>query len=168
MKQLKNIFKPIHLMFENINFLGTNYKLSESETELSKLIYERGVDDKGFARIRSKGDQTLFGGNNTIQMKQKLSIPKNRPLADFLPTVIIAGKNFATEITNFNIKKDTLQKENNITIEHMKNNSKIRNVLLDDNIVPEKLPKEEDIKKLKQKIKQDDKLLIKKINHQPK
>jgi DNA-damage-inducible protein D len=77
-------------------------KLVASETELSKLIYERGVDEKGFARIRSKGDQVLFGGNNTNQMKKKLQIPQNRPMADFLPTVTIAAKNFATEtLKNF-------------------------------------------------------------------
>ena len=86
-------------------------KLSKSETELSKLIYERGVDDIGFARIRSKGDEVLFGGNNTKQMKVKLKIPKNRPLADFLPTVTIAAKNFATEITNFNVKNNDLYSE---------------------------------------------------------
>jgi DNA-damage-inducible protein D len=84
--------------------LNARDKLVRSETELSKLIYERGVDDKGFARIRSKGDQALFGGNNTLKMKRKLSIPKNRPIADFLPTVTIAAKNLATEITNLNVK----------------------------------------------------------------
>ena len=85
--------------------LDAREKLIASETELSKLIYERGVDDAGFARIRSKGDEALFGGNNTKQMKKKLHIPQNRPMADFLPTVTIAAKNFATEITNFNVLK---------------------------------------------------------------
>ena len=85
--------------------LDAREKLIASETELSKLIYERGVDDAGFARIRSKGDEALFGGNDTKQMKKKLHIPQNRPMADFLPTVTIAAKNFATEITNFNVLK---------------------------------------------------------------
>jgi DNA-damage-inducible protein D len=134
-------------------------KLAKSETELSKLIYERGVDDKGFARIRSKGDEALFGGNNTNEMKIILKIPKKRALADFLPTITIAGKNFATEITNFNIKKENLQGENNITSEHVKNNSKIRKVLLEDNITPEKLPPEEDIKKIQRKLKTSEKKL---------
>jgi len=134
-------------------------KLTKSETELSKLIYERGVDDKGFARIRSKGDEALFGGNNTNEMKIILKIPEKRALADFLPSVTIAGKNFATEITNYNVKKENLQGENNITVEHVKNNSKIRKVLLEDNIVPEKLPPEEDIKKLERKIKTSEKKL---------
>jgi len=80
-------------------------KLVDSETELSKLIYERGVDEQGFARIRSKGDQALFGGFTTSMMKNKLNIPKSKPLADFLPTVTITAKNLATEITNFNVIK---------------------------------------------------------------
>ena len=131
-------------------------KLTASETELSKLIYERGVDDAGFARIRSKGDEALFGGSDTKQMKIKLNIPQNRPMADFLPTVTIAAKNFATEITNFNVKKDNLQGEPKITDEHIKNNIRVRKVLLEDNIVPEHLPAEEDIKKLERKVKKED------------
>jgi len=135
-------------------------KLTASETELSKLIYERGVDEKGFARIRSKGDQALFGGRNTKQMKRKLRIPDNRSMADFLPTVTIAAKNFATEITNFNVKKDDLQGEPKITNEHIRTNTKIRKVLLDDDIVPENLPPEMDIKKLERKIKKDEKKIV--------
>jgi DNA-damage-inducible protein D len=136
-------------------------KLSKSETELSKLIYERGVDDLGFARIRSKGDEALFGGKDTKQMKIHLKIPQKRPLADFLPTVTIAAKNFATEITNFNLKKDNLQGEKHITNEHIRNNKRVRKVLLEDDIVPEKLPKEEYIKKLERKIDKENKKLIK-------
>jgi len=131
-------------------------KLVQSETELSKLIYERGVDDKGFARIRSKGDNALFGGYNTKQIKQKFQIPQNRSVADFLPTVTIAAKNLATEITNFNVKKDNLQGEPKITIEHAKNNKRIRKVLIEDNIMPEDLPPEEDIKKLERRIKKQE------------
>lgn len=137
-------------------------KLVRSETELSKLIYERGVDDKGFARIRSKGDQALFGGNTTKQMKKKLRIPSNRPIADFLPTVTIAAKNFATEITNFNVKQNELQGEPKITTEHVRNNQRVRNVLLEDNIVPENLPAEEDLKKLERRVKRDEDKLAQK------
>ena len=139
--------------------LEARKELTDSETELSKLIYERGVDEKGFARIRSKGDQVLFGENSTKEMKNKLQISKNRPIADFLPTVTIAAKNFATEITNFNVKKDDLQGEPNITSEHMKNNKRIRTVLLEDDIVPENLPPEEDLKKLERRITKSDKQL---------
>jgi len=85
--------------------LKARNKLKNSETELSKNIYERGVDDKGFGRIRSKGDNALFGGFNTQEMKDKLCVPSNRVLADFLPTVTITAKNLATEITNHNVKQ---------------------------------------------------------------
>lgn len=128
-------------------------KLAKSETELSKLIYQRGVDEKGFARIRSKGDEALFGGNTTSVMKSKLLVPTNRTLADFLPTVTIAAKNFATEITNFNVQKENLSGESNISSEHVRNNKRIRTVLVEDNIVPEDLPAEEDIRKLERRIK---------------
>lgn len=134
-------------------------KLVASETELSKLIYERGVDDEGFARIRSKGDEALFGGYTTKDMKNKLNIKQNKPLADFLPTVTITAKNLATEITNFNVKKDNLNGENTITKEHVRNNSDIRKLLTNRGIKPEELPAEEDIKKLERRIKKDEKRL---------
>jgi DNA-damage-inducible protein D len=134
-------------------------KLIASETELSKIIYERGVDDAGFARIRSKGDEALFGGYDTKKMKNKLNINQNKPLADFLPTVTVAAKNFATEITNFNVKKDNLSGEPSITDEHVKNNKEMRRVLAKNKIIPENLPAEEDIKKLERKIKKDEKKL---------
>jgi len=132
-------------------------KLIATETELSKLIYERGVDDKGFARIRSKGDEALFGGFTTAQMKNKLKIPTNRPMADFLPTVTITAKNLATEITNFNVKKENLNGENNISSEHVKNNKRVRGILVESGIVPENLPPEEDIKRLENRVKKDEK-----------
>lgn len=140
-------------------------KLIASETELSKLIYERGVDDAGFARIRSKGDEALFGGNDTKQMKAKLNIPQNRPMADFLPTVTITAKNLATEITNFNVKKENLNGENNITSEHVRNNRKVRGLLVESGIVPEKLPPEEDIKKLERRVGKDEKKIAKDSKH---
>jgi len=134
-------------------------KLTASETELSKLIYERGVDEAGFARIRSKGDEALFGGITTSEMKNNLKIPQKRPLADFLPTITITAKNLATEITNFNIKKEDIQRENPITKEHVKNNADIRKLLAKSGIKPEELPAEEDIQKLQSKIKSDEKII---------
>jgi DNA-damage-inducible protein D len=133
-------------------------KLSKSETELSKLIYERGVDQKGFSIIRSKGDEALFDGSTTFEMKRKLNILQNRPLADFLPTVTIAAKNLATEMTNFNVKKENLNGEPKITDEHIKNNSEVRGVLVKNKIYPEKLLPEEDIKKLNKKLNVSKKL----------
>lgn len=90
------------LIEEHINNLArieTRDRLKTSEKQLSQNIYQRGVDDKGFGRIRSKGDAALFGGNTTEQMKMKLGIKDTRPLADFLPTLTIAAKNLAVEMT---------------------------------------------------------------------
>ena len=95
-------------------------------------------------------------------MKEKLNIPQNRPIADFLPTVTIAAKNFATEITNFNVKKNDLKGENKITGEHIKNNTDIRTLLGKSGIKPEQLPAEEDIKKLERRVKAADKNIVKK------
>ena len=135
--------------------LKARKKLINSETELSKLIYERGVDENGFARIRSKGDQALFGGFTTRQVKKKMNIPNKRPMADFLPTVTISAKNFATEITNFNVRTNNIQGEPEITREHVKNNTEIRQVLTNNNIIPENIPPEEDIKKLERRVNKE-------------
>ena len=140
--------------------LQARQKLTESDTELSKNIYERGVDDQGFGRIRSKGDAALFGGNTTKEMKQKLNLPGNRPLADFLPTVTIAAKNLATEITNHNVNENDMQGEDAITSEHVQNNSSVRNMLDERGIKPEKLPPEEDLKKLERRVKSAEKKMI--------
>jgi DNA-damage-inducible protein D len=142
--------------------LQAREKLAATETELSKNIYERGVDNKGFANIRSKGDWALFGGYNTSAMKRKLGITENRPLADFLPTITITAKQLATEITNFNVKQYDLKGEVKITNEHVKNNTDIRNLLGKSGIKPEKLPAEEDIKKLERRINTADKGILKK------
>lgn len=128
-------------------------KLIETETELSRNIYERGVDDQGFGRIRSKGDQALFGGFTTLQMKKKLGIPASRPLADFLPTITIKAKDLATEITNFNVNKSDLNGEQKITEEHVKNNNDVRALLDKSGIKPEELPPEKDIKRIERKLK---------------
>ncbi|MEW6536833.1 MAG: DNA damage-inducible protein D [Candidatus Auribacterota bacterium] len=141
--------------------LQARQKLTVAETELSRNIYERGVDDKGFARIRSRGDAALFGGNTTAQMKNKLGTPTNRPLADFLSTVTIAAKNLATEITNYNVRQNELQGESSITSEHEQNNTSVRNMLGERGIKPEELPPEEDIKKLERRVKSAEKKLIK-------
>ena len=140
---------------EMLERLEARQKLTQTEKELSSALYEHGVDDQGFARIRSKGDQALFGGNTTIQMKRKLGVPESRPLADFLPTITIKAKDFAGEITHFNVKKQNLLGEAQITNEHIKNNQDVRHVLAKSHIYPEELPQEEDIKKLEKRIKRD-------------
>ncbi len=101
-------------------------KLTKSEKKLSGIIYERGVDDKGFAIIRSKGDQALFGGYSTNEMKHKLKIPDGRPLADFLPTLTIKAKDFATELTSHNVIEKDLSGANQISNEHVENNIAVR------------------------------------------
>jgi len=141
--------------------LQARAKLRDSETELSKNIYERGVDDSGFGRIRSKGDMALFGGNTTQNMKDKLGVPDKRPLADFLPTITITAKNLATEITNHNVKQKNLYGENFITNEHVQNNESVRGLLGERGVKPEELPPAEDLKKLERKVKSDEKKLIK-------
>lgn len=141
--------------------LQARQKLRESETELSRNIYARGVDEQGFGRIRSKGDHALFGGNNTQSMKGQLGIPEKRPLADFLPTVTIAAKNLATEITNHNVRQHDMQGESSITDEHVQNNRSVRTMLVERGIKPEELPAEEDLKKLERRVKSDEKRLIK-------
>ncbi len=141
--------------------LQARKKLTESETELSRNIYERSVDDKGFGRIRSKGDAALFGGKNTKTMKNILGVSSNRPLADFLPTVTIAAKNLAAEITNHNVKENDLQGESSITVEHIQNNSSVRNMLGDRGIKPEDLPPEEDLKKMERRVRSAEKEMIK-------
>ena len=142
--------------------LQAREKLAATETELSKNIYERGVDNNGFANIRSKGDWALFGGLNTSNMKKKLGIPEHRPLADFLPTITITAKQLATEITNFNVKQHDLKGESRITFEHVKNNKDVRGLLGKSGIKPEQLPAEEDIKKLERRVKSADKGIEKK------
>ncbi|MCM1145746.1 MAG: DNA damage-inducible protein D [Blautia sp.] len=132
-------------------------RLRESEKRLSQNIYERGVDDAGFGRIRSKGDQALFGGYTTQEMKNRLGVKSNRPLADFLPTLTIAAKNLATEMTNYNVEEKDLQGETTITGEHIQNNRSVRDMLGQRGIKPENLPPSEDIKKLERRVKSQEK-----------
>ena len=132
-------------------------RLKESEKKLSQNLFERGVDDVGFGRIRSKGDSALFGGHTTKAMKTRMKIKGYRPLADFLPTLTIAAKNLATEMTNFNVEEKNLHGEEPITEEHVQNNLTIRNMLGERGIRPEELPVSEDIKKLERRVKMQEK-----------
>ena len=142
-----------------MNRLEAREKLKESEKQLSKNIYERGVDDLGFARIRSKGDSALFGGLNTMQMKAKYGVKENRPLADFLPTLTIAAKNLATEMTNYNVTEKDMYGEESITDEHVDNNLSVRNMLNKRGIKPENLKPAEDLKKLERRVKSESKTI---------
>ena len=147
--------RKAELIEERINYvarLESRDRLRASEKQLSQNIYERGVDDKGFGRIRSKGDAVLFGGHTTEDMKRRLGVKDNRPLADFLPTLTIAAKNLATEMTNYNVESNDLYGENAITKEHMQNNQSVRDMLGQRGIRPEELPPAEDIKKLERRV----------------
>ncbi|MFH1564533.1 MAG: DNA damage-inducible protein D [bacterium] len=144
--------------------LRAREKLSISEKTLSGILFERGVDGPGFARIRSKGDQALFGGYNTQDMKNKLGVPDKRPLADFLPSVTIKAKDLANEITSFNVKKDqNLKGETPTTSEHVKNNKNMREMLAKSGIQPESLSQETDAKKIERKLKSENKKLPKAV-----
>ncbi|WP_431125048.1 DNA damage-inducible protein D [Flagellimonas flava] len=138
--------------------LQARQKLSLSEKELSELIYEQTGNNKNFGIIRSKGDQALFG-KSTRQMKDKLGVPKNRALADFLPTITIKAKDFATEITVFNTKDKNLESERQISAEHITNNRSVRKIMLQRGIKPEELPAEEDVKKLERRVGSETKKL---------
>lgn len=147
--------------------LETRERLRCSEKQLSQNIYQRGVDDKGFGRIRSKGDTALFGGVNTEQMKQRLGV-KSGALADHLPTLTIAAKNLATEMTNYNVEQKDLQDEMPITTEHIQNNQSVRGMLLQRGIRPEELPAAEDIKKVERRVAREEKQLEKNTQKLPK
>ncbi len=154
--------RKMELIEERISYIERTEargRLRESEKRLSQNIYERGVDDAGFGRIRSKGDKALFGGRSTKEMKDCLGVKENRPLADFLPTLTIAAKNLATEMTNYNVEEKDLQGESAITVEHIENNTSVRKMLGERGIKPENLPRSEDIKKLERKVKRENKKL---------
>jgi len=138
-------------------------KLSKSEKKLSGIIYERGVDEKGFALIRSKGDAALFGGFNTNDMKRKLGVAVNRPLADFLPTLTIKAKDFAAELTSHNVIEKDLKGGTAISKEHIDNNTAVRKMLKERGVEPEKLPAAEDVKKVQRKLENEEKKLAKEI-----
>jgi DNA-damage-inducible protein D len=114
-------------------------KLAETEKRLSGILYERGVDSKGFALIRSKGDKALFR-IDTALLKRKLGAPESRPLADFLPTISIKAKEFAAEMTSVNVQQKDLYGQQEIGKEHVDNNAAVRDMLLQRGIVPEQLP----------------------------
>lgn len=136
-------------------------KLTKTEKRLAGIAFERDVDSRGFARIKSKGDAALFGGITTQGMKQKLGIPDKRPLADFLPTVTITGKAFANALTEQNVVNRNLRGESPIGQEHEASNKAVRNAMLERGIKPEALPPAEDIKKVESRLKSDKKKLSK-------
>lgn len=153
---------------QHLSRIEARDRLRSSEKQLSQNIYERGVDDKGFGRIRSKGDTALFGGFTTEDMKLRLGIKSSRPLADFLPTLTIAAKNLATEMTNYNVENKDLYGESPITQEHIQNNQSVRQMLGQRGIQPENLPPAEDIKKIERRVAGNEKNIEKTTHKLPK
>jgi DNA-damage-inducible protein D len=135
-------------------------KLSQTEKQLSGILYERGVDSQGFAIIRSKGDQALFR-LNTQMLKRKMGVPDNRPVADFLPTIAIKAKDLAAEMTGLNVQNKDLKGQSKIEKEHVDNNVAVRDMLTQRGIVPENLPPAEDVKKLQRKLDSEEKKVLK-------
>ena len=136
-------------------------KLADTEKRLSGILYERGIDGKGFALIRSNGDKALFRLDTAV-LKRKLGAPENRPLADFLPTISIKAKDFAAEMTSVNVQQKDLHGRQDIGREHVENNTAVRNMLLQRGIVPEQLPPGEDVRKVERRLKSEEKSLTKK------
>lgn len=134
-------------------------KLAETEHTLSGVIYERGVDSKGFAIIRAKGDRALFG-LDTAMMKRRVGAPEKRPLADFLSTIAIKAKDLAAEMTSVNVQQKDLRGQSGIEREHVDNNSAVRGMLLDRGIRPEALPPAEDVKKVERRLKSEEKKIL--------
>lgn len=140
--------------------IAARRKLTETEKELSSVIYEQTGGNRNFGLIRSKGDTALFG-RSTEQMKSHWKVPVNRPLADFAPTIILKAKDFATEITIHNARQHQMDTESEISREHITNNSAVRKTLLERGIRPESLPPAEDVKKVERRLASDDKKALK-------
>ncbi len=153
----------IEQRLNEIERLSAREKLSASEKEFAGIIFERGVDEQGFARIKSKGDAVLFGGKTTKEMKAKLKVPEKRALADFLPAVSITAKTFANQITAHKVKESNLRGESPITSEHEASNRRVRRALTSSGIYPEQLPPAEDIKKVENRLKSESRKLPKQI-----
>jgi DNA-damage-inducible protein D len=140
-----------------VDRVAAREKLTKSEKKLSGIVFERGVDHAGFALIKSKGDEALFGGYTTAEMKTKLGVPASKPLADFLPTLTIKAKDFVNEVTAHNVVEKDLNGQEPITTEHVENNKAVRGLLLERGVKPEELPAAEDVKKLGRKLVNEEK-----------
>lgn len=149
----------IELRIAELERIEARGKLTLSEKELSRVLYERDVDNQGFARIRSKGDTALFGGHTTQAMKDKLAVPTGRALADFLPTITIKAKDFANEVTTLQVQQQNLHGETRISRQHVQTNRDVRKILTDRHIHPESLPAAEDVKKVERRLKSEEKKL---------
>ena len=149
--------------FEPSTFISLGPFRRETEKLLSGVLYERGVDDKGFALIRSKGDKALFR-LDTAQLKRKFNVPENRPVADFLPTVSIKAKDFAAAMTAENVQIKDLTGVPAIEKEHVENNLGVRKIMIERGLVPENLPPAEDVKKVERRLNTEKEKALKRKN----
>ena len=149
----------VHQRLIDLERVQARAKLAETEHILSGVLYERGVDSKGFAIIRAKGDRALFG-IDTAMMKRRIGAPEKRPLADFLSTIAIKAKDLAAEMTSVNVQQKDLRGQIGIEREHVDNNNAVRHMLLDRGIRPESLPPAEDVKKVERRLKSDEKKIL--------
>ena len=134
-------------------------KLAETEKRLSGILYERGVDSKGFALIRSKRRQGLVSYRHGIAQKEIRSTRKPS-IGRLLPTISIKAKDFAAEMTSVNVQQKGLVRTNKKSgKEHVDNNAAVRDMLLQRGIVPEQLPPGEDVKKVERRLKSEEKRL---------
>ena len=153
----------IELRLQEAERVEARAKLRETEKLLSGVLYERGVDDKGFALIRSKGDKALFR-LDTLQLKRKFNVPENRPVADFLPTVSIKAKDFAAAMTAENVQIKDLTGVPAIEKEHVENNLGVRKIMIERGLVPENLPPAEDVKKVERRLNTEKEKALKRKN----
>lgn len=138
-------------------------KLKQTEKELSAVIDELTGGGQNFAKIRSKGDEALFG-RPTQAMKETWNVPEKRPLADFAPTIILKAKDFAAEITIHNARTHEMRSESKISSEHVANNKAVRNTLIERGIQPEALSAAEDVKKVERRLASEQKKSLRNPN----
>ena len=157
-------FERIVERMDEVERLDSRERLKESEKEFGRVIYESGVKEKAFGRIKSRGDRAFFGGKNTQAMKRKLKIPKNKPLADYTNKAVNLGKALANTMTTLGVQRENAHGEESITPIHVKNNKSVRKALTDNEIYPEHLPPDEDIKKVERKTRKEEEQITKKKN----
>jgi len=152
--------EAIEKRMRELERVSARKKLTDTEKELTSVIFERTDETKHFGIIRNEGDQALFG-NSTKAMKSMWKVPDTRPLADFAPTIILKAKDFAAEITIHNSRRKQLRSGGEISDEHVTNNLAVRKTLLDRGIRPESLPPAEDVKKVERRISSEEKKSMK-------
>lgn len=141
--------------------LEAREKLTKTESKFQGVLFQHEVDGPGVARIRSQGDEVLFGGNDTADMKERWGCPNKQPLADFAPEVAIVAKQLATAMTTHNVKARNLKGEEPIGDEHVANNESVRAGLQARGIILETLEGGEDLKKVKRRHESEAKALTK-------